>query len=169
MFCAYCGEDHGGSAAFSDEHAVPYAIGGANAFTIRVCQTSNNRLGGLVDKPFVEMFAVRSKRFFLGLCGRDGTEPTLDLCGRAEINGKEVDVTCLIRQDESKQLKITSPSVTKTHVAGGEHWAVFGDPAIVRRILEGKLKTPGSAATSRGALRPCFSYFCWRRTCSTRP
>lgn len=141
MFCAYCGENHDESVLFTKEHVVPYAIGGSNAFTIRVCDTSNNSLGGLVDKPFIETFIVRSQRFFLGLSGTDGTEPTLDLSGKTQINGKEKDVTYLIRTDNSKQLKIASPSVTKTPTADGEQWYVSGDPASVRRIVEGKLKS----------------------------
>ena len=52
MFCAYCGVDHDESIALSDEHVVPYAVGGSNAFTIRVCKASNNALGGHIDKPF---------------------------------------------------------------------------------------------------------------------
>jgi len=141
MFCAYCGQNHDESVLFTKEHVVPYAIGGSNAFTIRVCETSNNSLGGLVDKPFIETFIVRSKRFLLGLSGTDGTEPTLDLSGKKQIDGKETDVTYLIRQDNSKRLKIASPTVKKTDIVGGEHWSVSGDPADVRQILEGKLKS----------------------------
>jgi hypothetical protein len=141
MFCAYCGKNHDESVRFTTEHVVPFAIGGSNAFTIRVCDTSNNSLGGLVDKPFIETFLVRSQRFFLGLSGTDGTEPTLDLGGKKQIDGKETDVTYLIRTDDSKQLKIASPTVTKTTVEDEERWSVSGDPTDVRRILEGKLKS----------------------------
>lgn len=141
MFCAYCGEGHDESTAFTDEHVVPYAIGGSNAFTIRVCQASNNSLGGLVDKPFIENFIVRSQRFLLGLSGTDGTEPTLDLSGEKEISGKNVDVTYRVQKDNTKLLKIASPTVTKTSVKEGERWTVSGDPADVRRVIEGKLNT----------------------------
>lgn len=141
MFCAYCGEDHDESVAFTDEHVVPYAIGGSNAFTIRVCEPLNNGLGGDVDKPFSETFIVRSKRFFLELSGTDGTEPTLDLSGKTQINGQQVDVKYRIRKGKSKLLKIASPKVTKAPAADGERWSVSGDPADVGRILKGKLES----------------------------
>jgi len=139
MFCAYCGVDHDGNVRFTNEHVVPYAIGGSDAFTIRVCEKSNNDLGGLVDKPLIETFVLWSQRFFLGLRGTDGTKPTLDLSGKTLINGEQRKVTYLIHKDR-KELKI-SPAVTKTPTADGEQWSVSGDPADVRRILEGKMKS----------------------------
>ncbi len=140
MFCAYCGKGHDESVAFTPEHVVPYAVGGSDAFTIRVCKASNNRLGGSVDKPFAENFVVRSQRFFLGLSGTDGTPPTLDLSGKKQINGKQVDFKYLIHKDGREVLKIASPTVTITAAAGREYWAVSGDPADVRRVLMGKLE-----------------------------
>jgi hypothetical protein len=141
MYCVYCGKDHDESVVFSDEHVVPYAIGGSQAFTIRVCAASNNSLGGLVDKPFIESFIVRSNRFFLGLAGTDGTDPTLDLSGKAEINGRKTPVACTIGKDNKPELRIAKPTVVKTLTAEGEQWTVSGDPASVREIIEGKLKS----------------------------
>jgi len=140
MYCIYCGSDHEEGVQFTDEHVVPYALGGADALKIRVCRDLNNSLGGLVDKPFIEMFPVRAHRFFLGLCGTDGTEPTLDLGGESLIQGQKVRVAYTITKD-SRELKIADPSVTKTPTPDGEHWTVFGDPEKVRKILEGKLKS----------------------------
>jgi hypothetical protein len=135
MFCAYCGTDDDES-AFTPEHIVPYAIGGADQFTIPACGESNNRLGGLVDKPFVEMFVVRSKRFFLGLRGTDGTEPTLDFSGTTTLNGEEAKVRYRIDADRTKHLMI-EPSVTRVPIADGERWSVRGDPVRGREILRG--------------------------------
>jgi hypothetical protein len=140
MFCAYCGIDHDESVEFTEEHVVPYALGGSNVLTIRVCGYSNNTLGGLLDKPFIEMFPVRANRFFLGLCGTDGTEPTLDLGGKSQIQGKDVRIDYAITKD-SKELRIVTPAVIKTAAEDGEHWAVSGDPKKVREIIEGKLKS----------------------------
>jgi hypothetical protein len=139
MFCAYCGEDHEESVPFTDEHIVPYAIGGSDAFTIRVCAKSNNSFGGTVDKPFIEMPIVRWQRFLLKLSGTDGTEPSLDLGGKAQIGGAERGVKYFIT-DNSKRLKV-QPLVTTTLIGGVEHWSVSGDREDVRRIVEGKLKS----------------------------
>jgi hypothetical protein len=138
VFCAYCGEDHDETVAFTDEHVVPYAIGGSNAFTIRVCRPSNNALGGKVDKPFAETFVVQTKRFLLGLEGTHKTAPTLDLSGTKEMDGRQVGVTYRITK-ESKRLKISSPTVMKVTTPDGERWTASGDPTDVLRILKGKL------------------------------
>jgi hypothetical protein len=66
MFCAYCGKDHDESVKFSDEHIVPYAIGGSNQLVIRVCEDSNNRAGGSIDKPIIESFPVAAARLIWG-------------------------------------------------------------------------------------------------------
>jgi len=44
LFCAYCGLDHDQTTPFSDEHIIPYAMGGSDKFTIPVCELSNDRL-----------------------------------------------------------------------------------------------------------------------------
>jgi hypothetical protein len=140
MYCVYCGMNHDESVAFTDEHVVPYALGGSNALTIRACRESNNALGGLVDKPFIEIFPVRTNRFLFGLSATDGTEPTLDLGGKSQIHGKDVPVAYTITKN-SKQLKIAAPTVTKSAAGDWEHWIVSGDPEQVRQIIEGKLKS----------------------------
>jgi hypothetical protein len=140
MYCVYCGEDHDPTTDFTDEHIVPYALGGSDELTIQVCRSSNNSLGGLVDKPFIEIFPVRAQRFFLGLRGTDGTEPTIDLGGKSLVNGKEVDVKYTITKD-GKELRIAKPTVAKTPGDGWDYWSVAGDPKQVREIIEGKLKS----------------------------
>jgi hypothetical protein len=140
MFCVYCGTDHDENIEFTDEHIVPYAIGGSNALTIRVCRDSNNSLGGRIDKPFIEIFTVRADRFFLGLRGTDGTEPTLDLGGSSKIHEKDVRIAYTVTKD-SKELKIVTPTIVKTPIGDLEHWSVSGDPEQVRQIVEGKLKS----------------------------
>jgi hypothetical protein len=92
-----------------------------------------------VDKPFAEMFVVRSKRFLLGLCGTDGTEPTLDLSGVTTLSGEETKVRYRIDADQTKYLMI-DPRVTKVPTADGEQWSVKGDPVRSRVILQGIFK-----------------------------
>jgi hypothetical protein len=56
MFCPDCGLDHDETTPVSSEHIIPYAMGGSDEFTISVCEVSNNRLGGQVDRPVIEFF-----------------------------------------------------------------------------------------------------------------
>ena len=141
MYCPYCGIDHDDATTIrSVEHIVPYGIGGSDNLTILTCDKSNNDLGSTVDAPFMESFAVRAKRFFLSLESNKGNAPTLDLGGIGWIDGKEVPISYIISGD-TKELKIGKPSVVKTPNGDGtEHWAVSGDPAQARQILEGKLR-----------------------------
>ncbi len=139
MFCVYCGTDHDEAVRFSDEDVIPYAIGGTRSLTIRVCERSNNTLGGEVDKPFIEYFAVRAHRFLWGLVGTDGTEPTLDLGGKSFIGDREVKVTTKLGKNR-KQLKI-GPKVTRTTLQEGQRLHITGEPTDVRKITEGTLKS----------------------------
>jgi hypothetical protein len=140
MYCAYCGLDHDENVInFSGEEVVPYAVGGSREFGIQVCEGSNNSLGGSVDKPFAEMFAVRAHRCFLGLRGTDGTKPTLDLSGQIQIDNKKFQMKHIIDGKKVGQPEI-SALVTRTHVENGEHVSVQGGPKAARQILEGFLK-----------------------------
>jgi len=134
MFCAYCGTDHDKVVVFSNEDVVPYAIGGTRKFTIRVCEKSNNDLGGLADKPFIESFFVGWKRFSLGLCGTDGTQPTFDLSGNSTISGEDVQLKYIIGPGDKKLLTVL-PRVTEIVTDDGLRRRLSGDPATVRRIL----------------------------------
>jgi hypothetical protein len=139
MYCTYCGVDHDATVILADGHVVPHALGGSRELTIRVCRNSDSVLGGRIEKPFIEAFPVRGQRVSLGLCGADGTEPTLDLSGESQINGERVWINNTITK-ENKQLEI-SPSVRKRATKKGEQWTVSGDPKRVGQILEGKLKS----------------------------
>jgi HNH endonuclease len=140
MYCVYCGEEHDpGSIQFTDEHVIPYAMGGSNALTIRTCARQNNDLGRDVDAPFLNLFTIRSKRFFLGLESTSGNPPSLDLSGVTWIDGKETPISYLIQGDE-KELRISRPSIKRTATEKGEHWEVSGSPEQVRKIIEGKIR-----------------------------
>jgi hypothetical protein len=141
MYCPYCGITHdNATVATSIEHIIPYGLGGANDLTIITCDRSNNTLGTDVDAPFMDLFPVRSDRFFLGLESTKGNKPTLDLGGTGWIDGKEVPISYLISAD-SKGLKIAEPKIVKTpNSDGSEQWQISGDPAKVREIIEGKLR-----------------------------
>jgi hypothetical protein len=139
MFCAYCGTEHDEATQVSSEHVIPYAIGGSNEFTITVCEESNNRLGGQVDRPIIEFFAVRSERFFLGLEGTDGTLPTFDLSGITWIQGREVKLKNIIGPD-GKDMRHKDREITRTPNGDTERWDLRGDPQAIRKALAAKIQ-----------------------------
>lgn len=141
MYCPYCGVDHDDATVVrSEEHIIPFGLGGSNTLTMITCDKANNDLGSLVDAPFMNFFPIQAKRFFLGLESTKGNAPLLDLGGTGWIDGKETPISYLIT-GESKELKIGRPSVVKTPGENGqEHWQVSGDPAKVMEILRGKVR-----------------------------
>ena len=149
MYCPYCGTNHPDTATGrSIEHVIPYGLGGCDGLTIVTCHKSNNDLGSRVDAPFMDSFLIRAKRFFLGLESNKGNPPTFDLGGTGWINGMEVPVSYLI-SEKTKDLRLSKPLISKTVSGkGAEHWHIFGDPAQVRQILEGKLRKQMSLGKS---------------------
>jgi len=141
MYCPYCGVDHDDATVVeSEEHIIPYGLGGSDALTMVTCDTANNDLGSSVDAPFMDFFPIQAKRFFLGLESTKGNAPVLDLGGTGWIDGKETPISYLITE-ESKELKVGRPSVVKTPGENGqEHWQVSGDPAKVMEVLKGKVR-----------------------------
>jgi hypothetical protein len=126
------------------EHLVPYAMGGASEFTINVCEVSNNEFGGRIDRPLIEFFPIRSARFFLGLKGTDGTEPTLDLGGITHIHGREVPLKNVI-SPQGKDMSLTGRVIERTaNEVGGEHWKLMGNPEAIRKALAGKIQDQAS-------------------------
>src|ERR1700749_3454788 len=107
MYWVYCNLDHPEDVPFNEEHIIPQAIGGTRAWTIRVCEKSNSKLGNDVDSPFIESFFVNADRFLYNLQSYRSA-PTLDLSGTAQVDGREAHVTYKV-QGEKKVLKLTQP------------------------------------------------------------
>lgn len=143
MFCPYCGCDHDSAFKMSSEHVIPYSMGGTDAFSIVVCEFSNNLLGGQVDRPVVEFFPVRSERFFLGLKGTDGTAPTLDLSGTTFLDGREMQLKNVIGPD-GKDMRLTSREIERIPTDVGERWNFRGSPDAIRKALAGKIRDQAS-------------------------
>jgi len=139
MFCPYCGCDHGPATQMSSEHVIPYAMGGSDGLTIVVCESSNNQLGGRVDRPIIEFFPVRSERFFLGLKGTDGTVPTLDLSGVTFLDGREMRLRNVLGFD-GKDMRLTSREIERIPTDQGERWNFRGSPDAIRKALAGKIR-----------------------------
>jgi hypothetical protein len=137
MYCVYCNLDHAEEVPLNEEHIIPQAIGGTRAWTIRVCEKSNSKLGNDVDNPFMESFLVNTDRFLYNLQSYRSA-PTLDLSGTAQIAGRTTQVTYKV-QGDTKVLKLTRPERIVQHVEGKVAWDLSGDPEDVRRILLGKL------------------------------
>ena len=143
MFCPYCGLEHSEATPVSSEHIIPYAMGGSNQFTISVCEESNNRLGGQVDRPLIEFIPVRSERFFLGLEGTDGTLPTLDLSGNTWVQGRELELKSVIGPD-GNGMRLTGREIVRTPKGDGERWDLRGSPEAIRKALAGKIQDQAS-------------------------
>ena len=144
MFCPYCGTDHDEPTRMSLEHLVPHAMGGAREFTINVCEASNNEFGGRIDRPLIEFFPIRSARFFLGLKGTDGTEPTLDLGGITYVQGREVPLKNVISQ-QSKDMRLTGRVIERIPNEDGiEYWKLMGSPEAIGKALAGKIQDQAS-------------------------
>lgn len=135
MYCAYHGVDHPEDTKFTQEHIVPAALGGAERFSIRVCEQANNEFGGRIDGPFVSMFFVAIPRFLYGLAATDGNSPRIDLSGTSVIGSDEVKVRYHLTPEE--QFLAIEPKVHKEQQGTDIRYTVGGDPAKVASILRG--------------------------------
>jgi hypothetical protein len=89
MFCSYHGENHPDGTEFSDEHIVPYSLGGHNGFVIRVCKAVNSLAGSNIDAKLINTLQMALERISMNLRSEDGTEPKWDFNGTAVL-GEEV-------------------------------------------------------------------------------
>lgn len=99
MYCPYHGEDHAEPTPFTDEHVVPYALGGSDDLCIRVCKGANDRMGSEVDAPMLDNFFIASERLTRGIKGTGGSQPRWTFRGETEIGGKMVPATYSITPD----------------------------------------------------------------------
>ena len=122
MFCPYCDNDLTEATRFTDEHIVPYAIGGSLGLSIRVCEPCNNVLGSRVDSPFMDDFFISSKRLELELKGHRGKPPKLTFEGTMQAFGKEVAGSYSVTPI-SKELHVQKPvnkSIERLEIVGGQ-------------------------------------------------
>ena len=90
MYCPYDNQDHDSQVSTTNEHIIPYALGGSNRFTISVCASCNNKYGSEIDAPFLEIFPVSYKRFEHNIESISGNLPSLLFKGIATIGGIQV-------------------------------------------------------------------------------
>lgn len=110
FFCIYSGKDLPESER-SDEHIVPYALGGSNQFiTNDVSTKANNEAGSKIDAALINSWFVASERWRLALKSQKGAIPPITFEGFIDVNGHKVKATYAINPDHSVEL-ITIPEV----------------------------------------------------------
>jgi len=133
MYCPYDNTDHPEKTDFNTEHVIPYALGGSNQFTISTCQFSNSTLGSEIDAPFLRAFPVVYERFVRNIESASGNAPTLLFSGKAEINGKTVNIEYEVTADKKKLF--TQPIVEKTENDGIVRYDIQAAPEDVERMI----------------------------------
>ena len=106
FFCIYSGKDLD-EVERSDEHIVPYALGGSNQFVTRdASKKANNDLGSFADAALIDNFFMTNERWSRGIKSQGGNIPDLTLSGTVEINGKELPVDFIVHADRTTTLAI---------------------------------------------------------------
>ena len=84
-FCPYLDVDLPAEAPFSDDHVVPYAIGGGKDLVIRVSQKANSETGSGADAAFINSWFINWDRTLRGIEGQSGQAPTMELRGEVHL------------------------------------------------------------------------------------
>lgn len=125
FFCIYSGKDWPESER-SDEHIVPYALGGNNKLVTRdVAKIPNNVCGQTADASLINSFMISSDRWRLKIASESGHIPPIVFDGTVELAGKQVRAKYTINPDMTKELRIV-PSVEGSIAEG--RYQVLADP-----------------------------------------
>ena len=102
IICPYCGK----SAEGSEEHVIPHSLGGALKSYKICCERCNNRMGEVIDAPFVQMFDVlRAKMRRLNGCGKYTGPYSVIL---APLHGKNIIYSGVVKNG-----KVSSPELSR--------------------------------------------------------
>lgn len=151
MFCPYSGEEHADDEA-SDEHVVPYSVGGSNAFSIRVSRRANNRAGEEVDSLLTNNFFIAAHRIGKGLVGQSGRSPSYKLFGTIDVDGKSVKSRYTV--GDVPQLWLRPEVTSGVDEDGNECVTIACDVSDLARIIDDinrKLVARGKAPVDRDA------------------
>ena len=142
-YCPYLNQDLGAEAQFSDDHIVPFAIGGSDVFTTRVSKAANDRLGDGPDGTMVNSFFMTFERLKRNLRSTSGNLPELRADGTAEIDGVMVKFSVTDTTADSR-IELQS-RVHPVHDAGGKpaRFVVADNEAEAKEILEKIAKRRG--------------------------
>lgn len=142
MYCVYCDKDFPDDSTLTDEHIVPYAIGGSLALSTRVCGACNSTLGNKVDSPLLDDAFVKMERLRLNLGGHRNNEPQLTFDGTLRAFGQEFTGEYSVTPT-TKRLHVDKPVArdsTNIQIVGGQNQA--------EKILGGFAKAKNVSITS---------------------
>ena len=141
--CIYCRAELNDSVpanemTASQEHVLPFAVGGTAAFSTRdTSKKYNNDLGRDIDAPFMNLPHLAMKRYLLGLKGHSGAVPPIEWEIRSTENGEPGTIT--IDDQANVDVRFEPVVITDKKDKYTER-LVAGPPDRVREILEGLLK-----------------------------
>ncbi len=145
FFCIYSGKVCSDDAR-SDEHIIPYSLGGTNRFVTRdVSRAANNDVGTRVDGGLINNFFVAHERWSRGIASADSRVPPIEFRGTVDIQGHEVRATFVINPDRTTEIRL-APEVKSDWT--DLKFSVACDPEDLPRIaadIEKKGKAKGLA------------------------
>ena len=110
FFCIYSGELHD-EGERSDEHIIPYALGGSNQLITRdVARIPNNEVGRTADSRLINNFFMANERWERRIASEDGHVPTVEFRGQVRIGDEWTKATFRIHPDRTTEL-IVPPRV----------------------------------------------------------
>ena len=110
FYCIYSGELHD-VAERSDEHIVPYSLGGSNQLVTRdVARIPNNEVGRTADSRLINNFFMAYERWQRGIASEDGSIPSVEFRGKVKIADEWSKATFRINPDRTTEL-VVPPSV----------------------------------------------------------
>lgn len=110
FYCIYTGQNCPESDR-SDEHIIPYSLGGSNQLVTRdVSRKANNDAGSSVDALLINSWFISQERWRLKLKSQKGVIPPLEFKGSIDVNGRTVEATYSIDHNSNIEL-VTIPEV----------------------------------------------------------
>ena len=106
FFCIYSGELHDESER-SDEHIVPFSLGGSNQLVTRdVARIPNNEVGRTADSRLINNFFMAHERWQRGIASEDGHVPTVEFRGQVKIGDDWTRASFRINPDRTTELVV---------------------------------------------------------------
>jgi len=131
FFCIYSGKTHRDDAR-SDEHIIPYSLGGSDRFVTRdVSRAANNDAGTRVDSGLINNFFMANERWSRGIASAGGHVPPIEFRGTVDVQGRPVRATFVIHPDRSTEIRL-APEVSSDW--SGLKFSVACDPTDLPRI-----------------------------------
>ncbi len=121
----------------SDEHIIPFALGGSNGFTTKdASKKYNSDLGRDIDAKFINLLPLSIKRHILQLQGQSGSIPPIEWLARSTDNGEPARIKI---HSNGHVEYIFDTVVIDDKKTSHEERLVAGSPDRVKDILNGML------------------------------